>query len=208
MNGIENGNSYTGNFSHFSGWGGDVTGLLFDIRSEEGTLDELIKITKKYFKQTGRFSETLLRSDLDAPILLSKKNDENTFADILRKYYNGKEYLKRVNKFVKLTFPELKSKDKFREEMFNIYYSDSYLNYYECRLGFRDSPFLCINITDIKPKYKDHQKAAVYVVSDYLSENYTENEVDPEPEPEPTPNFSRLLNISIKSLFSLFLIMI
>ena len=115
-----------------------------------------------------------------------------------------------------MTFPELKSKDKFREELFKIYYSDSFLNYYECRLGFRDTKFLCINIEDINPKFEDHQKAAVYVVSDYLSENYNENKIetdpetdpDPEPVPDPSPSLSRLLNISIKSLFSLFLMMI
>ena len=215
MNGIENANSWkssSGNFSHVIGWGTCITDLLFDIRSEDGTFDELFKICQKYFKKSGKFNLINLISSIDAPILLSKKNDDNTFADIITKYYNGKEYLKRVNKFVNLTFPELKSKDKFREELFKIYYSDSFLNYYECRLGFRDSKFLCENIEDINPKFADHQKAAVYVVSDYLSKNYNENEVetdpDPEPVPDPSPSLSRLSNISIKSLFSLFLMMI
>jgi hypothetical protein len=183
MNGIENGDSYSGNFSHAVGWGSCITDLLFDIRSEDGTFDELFKICQKYFKKSGRrFNLNNLISSIDAPILLSKKNDDNTFADIITKYYNGKEYLKRVNKFVDMTFPELKSKDKFREELFKIYYSDSFLNYYECRLGFRDTKFLCINIEDINPKFEDHQKAAVYVVSDYLSENF----IEPDPSPSPS----------------------
>ena len=206
MNGIEFGNSYTKNFAHLVGWGGDTTQLFEDIKNEKGTLDELMNICKNYFRIKGGFDEADLISDLDAPILLSKKDDSNTFADIFTNYYNSKEYLERINKFVNLTFPELKSKDKFREEIFNIYNSDFYIKVLECKDGFRESSFNCILPGDIKPEYKDHQKAAVYVVSDYLSENFIEPE--PEPRPSPSPSLSRILNISIISLFSLVLLII
>lgn len=200
MNGIEYGNSYTKNFAHLVGWGGDTTQLLQDIKNEKGTLDELINASKNYFRIKGGFNDADLVSDLDAPILLSKKDDSNTFADIFTNYYNSKEYSERIYKFVSLTFPELKSKDKFREYIFNVYNSDFYIKVLECKNGFRSSTLSCVLPGDIKSEYKEHQKAAVYVVSDYLSENYKE--------PDPRYSFSRTLNLSIKSLLSLVLMMI
>lgn len=208
MNGIEFGNSYTKNFAHLVGWGGDTTQLFEDIKNEKGTLDELMNACKNYFRIKGGFDEADLISDLDAPILLSKKDDSNTFADIFTNYYTGKEYLERINKFVNLTFPELKSKEKFREEIFNIYNSDFYIQVLECKDGFRESSFSCMLPGAIKPEYTDHQKAAVYVVSDYLSENFVEPDPEPSPSPTPSPSFSRVLNISILSLFLLVLMII
>ena len=214
MNGIENGNSYTTMFANLVGWGGDTTQLLQDIKNEKGTLDELINACKNYFRIKGGFDNADLVSDLDAPILLLKKEkeDSNTFADIFTNYYNGKEYLERVNKFVNITFPGLKSKEKFREEIFNVYCNDTYIKILECKNGFRESLIGCIVPGAIKAEYKEHQKAAVYAVSDYLSENYKETEPEPEPEPEPkpdpSPSFSKILNLSIKSLFSFVLMMI
>jgi len=52
----------------------------------------------------GQFGEGDLIADLDAPIFLKKKNDQNTFADIIENYYKNGEYKNRVKDFVKLIF--------------------------------------------------------------------------------------------------------
>lgn len=187
MNGIEYGKSYTANYAHLVGWGGDTFQLLQNIKNQNGDLEQLMEIAKGYFRIKGGFGAADYVSDLDAPIILNKKNDNNNFAEILKEYYNGKEYSDRINKFVKLTFPNLKKKDQFREELFKLYSTDTFINVLECQDGIRESGFTCYIPGALKPQYTEHQKAAVYVVSDYLSDNYIE-EIDPEPEPQPEPD--------------------
>ena len=84
MNGIESGNSYTEKYAHFAGWGGDTELLLESIMNQDGDLESLIEYAKSnYFLIKGGFEESDLISDLDGPIILSYKNDNNNFADIL-----------------------------------------------------------------------------------------------------------------------------
>ena len=176
MNGIEHGKSYSEKYAHLVGWGGDTFQLLQDIKSQKGDLEQLIEIAKGYFRIKGGFDAADYVSDLDAPIILNKKNDNNNFADILKEYYNGKEYLDRINEFVKLTFPDLKKKDQFREQLFEIYSSDTYIKILECKDGIRKGYLSCYITGKLKSEYSEHQKAAVYAVSDYLSENYNEED--------------------------------
>ena len=176
MNGIESGNSYSTNFAHLVGWGGDTEQLLEDIMNQNGDLESLIEFAKNnYFRIKGGFDENDLISDLDGPIILSYKNDYNNFADIMRYYYATKDK-NRVNKFIQLTFPGLVNKidkESFRNELYTIYTSDYYIRILECKKGMRDSGFLgCYIPSGIKEQYTLQQKAAVYVVSDYLFENY------------------------------------
>ena len=49
-------------------------------------------------------------------------------------------------------------------------------------MDIRSGSLSCLLPGDTKSQYIDHQKAAVYVVSDYLSEKY-----EPEPEPDEKP---------------------
>ena len=177
MNGIESGNSYSTNFAHLVGWGGDTEQLLEDIMNQNGDLESLIEFAKNnYFRIKGGFDENDLISDLDGPIILSYKNDYNNFADIMRYYYTTKDNRNRVNKFIQLTFPGLVNKidkESFRNELYTIYTSDYYIRILECKKGMRDSGFLgCYIPSGIKEQYTLQQKAAVYVVSDYLFENY------------------------------------
>ena len=177
MNGIESGNSYSTNFAHLVGWGGDTEQLLEDIMNQNGDLESLIEFAKNnYFRIKGGFDENDLISDLDGPIILSYKNDYNNFADIMRYYYATKDNRNRVNKFIQLTFPGLVNKidkESFRNELYTIYTSDYYIRILECKKGMRDSGFLgCYIPSGIKEQYTLQQKAAVYVVSDYLFENY------------------------------------
>ena len=171
MNGIEVGNAYDKNFAHLVGWGGDTFQLLQDIKTQKGEIEELMTIAKTFFNIKGGFDAADLVSDLDAPIILKKKNDNNDFADLIREYYNSDQYLKRVNNFVKLTFPTLKKKEKFREVLYDIYDKDDYINVLECQDGMREG-ISCYFAGELKPEYANNQKAAVYVVSDYLAENY------------------------------------
>ena len=102
----------------------------------------------------------------------------------MRNYYKDNEQSKnRVTKFVELTFPNLiniKDKEKFRNELFNIYYNDMFISVLECKAGLRDPGQLnCYTPSDIKENYVEQQKAALYVVSDYFCENY-----EPSSEPE------------------------
>ena len=177
MNGIENGKSYSKNYAHLVGWGGDTEQLLVDIMKQPGDIDNLMKIAKtSYFRIKGGFDEADLIADLDAPILLKKKNDDNNFADFMKIYYNEvRSEKERVTQFVDLTFPSLKDqndKDKFRNEIFNIYTNDLFIKILECKARIRNAQLSCYLPDDIKVEYVPHQKAAVYVVSDYFFENY------------------------------------
>ena len=177
MNGIENGNSFSSNYAHLVGWGGDTEQLLEDIMNIEGDLESIMNQAKNnYFRIKGGFDEADLISDLDGPILLDSKDDNNNFADIMKDYYSNKENNKnRVNKFVELTFPNLLNKidrETFRNEIYKIYNNDMLISILECKKGIRNGFLGCLLAGDIKEQYIQHQKAAVYVVSDYLFENY------------------------------------
>ena len=183
MNGIERGESYTSDAAHLVGWGGDTEQLLEDIMKETGDLEYLMNVAKEnYFRVKGGFDEADLVSDLDGAILLHNKNDDNNFADLIKKYYNSNEYKDRVKKFVELTFPGLVNivdKQTFRDEIFKIYSSNMFIKILECKAGLRDEGlFKCYSPTDIKDQYVENQKAAAYVVSDYFFENYN---TSPEP---------------------------
>ena len=117
MNGIENGNSFSSNYAHLVGWGGDTEQLLEDIMNIEGDLESIMNHAKNnYFRIKGGFDEADLTSDLDGPILLDMKNDNNNFADIMKEYLSNKENNKnRVNKFVELTFPNLINKKDIKK---------------------------------------------------------------------------------------------
>ena len=185
MNGIESGNSYTEKYAHFAGWGGDTELLLESIMNQDGDLESLIEYAKSnYFLIKGGFEESDLISDLDGPIILSYKNDNNNFADILGNYYSNKDNNNRVNKFIKLTFPNLVNridKESFRNELYKIFNDDYYIQIDECKKGMRDSVYLnCYMLKDIKEQYAEQQKAAVYVVSDYLFDNYKPSNEDDE----------------------------
>ena len=173
MNGIEHGNSYSSNFAHLVGWGGDTEQLLENIMTSTGDLESLMEVAKtNYFRIKGGFDEPDLIADLDGVILLYKKNDDNNFADLMRHYYNSDEYKNRVTEFVKLTFPGLNDTELFRETLFKIYSEDTFIKVLECNAGLREKGLGCYFPGDILEKYADHQKAAVYVVSDYFSEYF------------------------------------
>ena len=173
MNGILYGESYTDGYSSLVGWGGDTAQLLQDIKAETGTLDELVDIvTTKYLGIKGQFGPADLISDLDAPVILNKKNNTNTFAEIIKNYYKSDEYKDRVKEFVKLTFPKVE-KDDLRKQAFKRYDNDLYINILECKYGVRESGLLgCYLPDNIMTKYQNHQKAAVYAFADYLTSNY------------------------------------
>ena len=173
MNGIEFGESYTGGYSTLTGWGGDTAQLLQDIKGESGTLDELINIVStKYLGIKGQFGPADLVSDLDAPIILNAKNNQNTFASIMRNYYENDDYENRVENFVELTFPNVAKKD-LRSQAFSRYSKDSYIQILECKYGVRESGFLgCLLPGNIMTKFSNHQKAAVYAFVDYLTSHY------------------------------------
>ena len=184
MNGIENGGSYSKNYAHLVGWGGDTEQLLEDIMNVEGDLDYIMQYAKEnYFRITGGFDEGDYVSDLDGAVLLFNKNDNNYFADLIKNYYTSVEYKGRVKKFFELTFPSLVDKvdkETFRNELYNIYNSDTFIKVLECQKGMRDPGIMdCYTPSAIKEQYLENQKAAVYVVSDYFFENY-----GPSPDPE------------------------
>ena len=172
MNGIFYGDSYTGVYSSLVGWGGDTAQLLQDIKNESGTLDELVDIVKtKYLGIKGQFGPADLISDIDAPVILSKKTDTNTFSEIIKAYYEGDEYKSRVTNFKKLTFPNVATAN-LRKEVFNRYSGDSLINILECKYGVRNSGFIgCYLPGSIMAKYQNHQKAAAYGFADYLASN-------------------------------------
>ena len=186
MNGIEHGKSFSDIYAHLVGWGSDTEQLLEDIMYQQGDLEYLMKFAKdNYFRIKGGFSEADLISDLDGPILLFNKTDDNYFTDLIKDYYNSEEGNNRVNKFVELTFPSLVGKvnnETFRNVIYNIYNNDPLINALECKKGMRSKGFAgCYTPSEIKEKYALNQKAAVYVVSDYFSENY---KIYPDPEEE------------------------
>ena len=176
MNGIENGNSYSSNFAHLVGWGGDTCQLFQDIKGEKGDLDTLKEITiSKYFLKSGQFGLSDFISDIDAPTILNKKTNDNQkyFSEIIKEYYNSKEYEKRINNFVSLTFPTITKKEDFYNVIFNQYSKDTYIQILECKYGMRNSGVLsCYIPGDLKTEYTEHQKAAVFAVSEYLANNY------------------------------------
>ena len=189
MNGIENGNSYSGTYAHLVGWGGDTEQLLEDIMNTQGDLDYLMKYIKdNYFMIKGGFDGGDLISDLDGPILLKDKNDNNNFADLIKNYYTTNKYKSRVKKFVDLTFPNLVdkvNKETFRSELYNIYNSDIFIKVLECQKGLRDPGLIkCYSPSEIKEQYLPHQKAAVFVVSDYFVDNYDKGGEDEKEEEE------------------------
>ena len=196
MNGIENGNSYSAYFAHLVGWGGDTCQLFQDIKDEKGDFEALKEITSsQYFLLKGGFGLTDFISDLDAPIILNKKKDNNYFSDLIIEYYNGKEYENRINNFVKLTFPSITKKEDFSDEIFKVYSKDQYIKILECKYGLRNSGILgCLSPSDLKPEYTEHQKAAVFVVSDYLAKNYDDDDTSDETDSD---SYIRLINLSI-----------
>ena len=174
MNGIEFGGSYTDEYSSLVGWGGDTAQLLQDIKGETGSLDELINIAStKYLGIKGQFGAADLISDIDAPVILNAKNNQNTFASIMRNYYKiGGDYADRVVNFVGLTFPGV-AKSALRSQAFSRYSNDFYINILECKYGVRESGLLgCYLPRGIMTKYQNHQKAAVYAFVDYLTSRY------------------------------------
>ena len=170
MNGIDFGKSYTDGYSALCGWGGDTEQLLEDIKDEKGTLDELVNIAlTNYLGIKGKFGPADLVADLDAPIILKKKNDDITFASIIKDYYEKGEYKNRVSDFAKITFPNIKKED-LRTKVYERYTSDSYIDVLECQAEVRDSGiFGCIFPGNIKTQYKNHQRAATYAFADYLA---------------------------------------
>ena len=191
MNGIENGDSYSQNFAHLVGWGGDTEQLLEDIMNEEGDLEYLMEFAKaNYFRIKGGLDEADLISDLDGPILLYNKNDNNNFADLLKDYYSNDECKKnRVSKFYELTFPSLidvTEKETLRNELYKIYNSDTFIKVLECQKGMRDEIMSCFFPSEIKQEYLLNQKASVYVVSDFFFDN-----IKPSPGPEEEEEESR-----------------
>ena len=89
--------------------------------------------------------------------------------------------VKQIIFFIKLR--NARKKEDFREQIFKIYSSDSYIKILECKDGIRSGSFSCLIPGEINTQYIDHQKAAVNIVSDYLSEKYEpESETDPEPD--------------------------
>ena len=162
MNGIDYCGSYTKGVSALVGWGGDTAQLIQDIKKLNGDENKLYIEATKFFRIKGQFGEGDLIADLDAPIFLAKKNDKNTFADIIEKYYNNGEYKNRVRDFVKLTFPELNKnsdKNEFRKVVYDRYTKDSYLKILEIKYA-------------VYKGYENHRFAAVYNFADYLYKNY------------------------------------
>lgn len=170
MNGLDHSNSYTERFSALVGWGGDTAQLVQDLKKFNGTLDELLVQANKLLGIKGQFGEGDLISDLDAPIILSKKTDSVTFANIIEEYYNGNEWKNRVPNFVKLTFPTLTDKTKLRQVVFDRYNKDGYIPILECKYGIRvpGNWLGCYSPHAVYAQYKNHQKAAVYAFADYL----------------------------------------
>ena len=168
MNGIFYGDSYTGSYSSLVGWGGDTAQLLQDIKAESGTIDELIDIVlTNYLGVKGQFGPADLISDLDAPVILSKKKDTNTFSEVIKNYYESDEYKSRISNFKKLTFPNV-STANLRKEVFNRYSDDTYINILECKYGVRSGFLGCLLPGSIITKYQNHQRAVAYAFADYL----------------------------------------
>ena len=101
---------------------------------------------------------------------------------------------------MKLTFPSLIGnidKEIFRNEIFGIYANDTLIKILECQAGLRDYTSSCYLPGNIKEQYIEHQKASVYVVSDYLFEKYNgDNESD--------GNSGNFINKNLIYLFSIY----
>ena len=172
MNGIENGESYTGKYSTLVGWGGDTAQLAQDLKKFNGTIDQLLIEANKLIGIKGQFGEGDLISDLDGPIILKKKTDSVTFADIIEKYYKGTEWKSRVRNFINLIFPTVTDKTQLRQVIYDRYNTNSYIQMLECKYGIRDGSSNCYMTKGIFAAYKNHQKAAVYAFSDYLKKRF------------------------------------
>ena len=158
INGIEFSNSYTEGTSGLVGWAGDLTELISDIKKCEGEVDELYNEAKKYFMNKSGFDLGDYVADLDAPVFLSKKNDDTTFTEIIENFYSTHEFKNREKEFVRLTFPTVTDrtdKDEFREIIFDRYYNDSFIKLLEIKYS-------------VSSGYDNHRKAAIYVFADYL----------------------------------------
>ena len=171
MNGLEFHNSYNESFANLVGWGGDTAQLFQDIHNlKYDNFEHLMNLTKDFFGKKGQFGEGDLISDLDAPILLKKKNDNLSFADIFKSYYYGDEYKNRIFNFVNVTFPSFLNleKNELRNKIFKEYDSNTYIQILECNYGLRKQLLTCYIPGSLYEEYADHRKAAVYVFSDYL----------------------------------------
>ena len=170
MNGIDYSKSFTDKYSALVGWGGDTAQLAQDLKKYNGTLDQLLVQANHLIGIKGQFGAGDLISDLDAPIILEKKTDDTTFANIIEDYYKGEEWKNRVPKFVKLTFPTATDKTKLRQVIFDRYNKDEYIQILECKYGLRVGGRIlgCYSPHAVYAKFKDHQKAAVYAFADYL----------------------------------------
>ena len=171
MNGIDYGKSYTDKYSALVGWGGDTAQLAQDLKKYNGTtVDQLLVQANHLIGIKGQFGAADLITDLDAPIILEKKKDDTTFANIIEEYYKGDEWKNRVPKFVKLTFPTATDKTKLRQVIFDRYNKDEYIQILECRYGLRVEGRIlgCYSPHAVYAKYKNHQKAAIYAFADYL----------------------------------------
>ena len=163
MNGIHHEKSYTRGASALVGWGGDLCQLIQDIKNFKGNLDKLSIEARKFLGIKGQFGEGDLIADLDAPIILKKKSETNTFADIIENYYNKGEYKNRVNDFVKLTFPVINKdsdQNRFRSVVSTRFRGDSYLKMLQMKYSIYDRG------------YDNHRIAAIYTFADYLFKNY------------------------------------
>jgi len=163
MNGIHHEKSYSRGASALVGWGGDLCQLIQDIKDFKGNVDKLSIEAKKFFGIKGQFGEADLIADLDAPIILNKKSETNTFADIIENYYNKGEYKNRVNDFVKLTFPVINkdsNQNKFRGVVSGRFRGDSYLKMLQMKYSIYNSG------------YDNHRLAAINTFADYLYKNY------------------------------------
>ena len=173
MNGIDFGNSYTEGYSSLVGWGGDCAKLAQDLMEESGTLEDLVtSASTNYLGIKGQFGSAILTSDLDAPSILMKKNDLNTFATVMTLYYTKLkgDYKNRVKNFLDITFPGV-SKNDLRDELYKRYSDDSNIKVLECNYELRNSFIGCAIPGSYHIKYKNHAKAATYAFADYLTSN-------------------------------------
>jgi len=154
MNGIENKKSFTGGFSILTGWGGDTIQLANDIKNSNGDLNNLILEASKFVGKKGKFVESSLISDLDAPIIYKKKTSSNNFHDIIKSYYTGTEWKNRYKNFVKITFPGA-TKENLREVLYKKLIGDSWIKMFIGRRGLSG--------------HKTHVRAAAYAFADYLA---------------------------------------
>ena len=158
------------------GWGWDLTTLAEDLKNNFGSvtdLNQLIREARKFLGIKGQFGEADLNSDIDAPIILQRKqNSDKTFANIMRDFYKGEDYKSRIKEFVKLTFPKLEDKTKIREIVEKKYNSDFlFIPMLECKCGIRKKLITCYLPGGLIPQYENHRKAAIYAFADFLGEN-------------------------------------